>query len=305
MISLNPTENVDNFINISTVSIDNNLYQLLYEVNQSYYEILLENSSSKSQFRKALEWLIPNSLKFITLAAKSRHMIGIKARTIDRYCKKDIVFGYRKYLIEDIKIRLIPLPNNLTGYLKNRLDEIKKMRNDDDRLSILIKSKSFGTDGIPHWFTENRTISSMNKYLDGNSPVVFHGGLYKAKEITPRIKTFVDEGLKFLEDTKKEIEAERKNLDKVKEEFNDYKKVNTEGSKYLGDALKYYEAGLELVYMQLGLYYRSVMYLYGKYLTDIQKVVDIIYEDINDKDIKSHNYDETYDDIKKFTKDLI
>ena len=305
MISLHPTGQPNRFVNISSVTTDNHMYQMLYELNESYYSILTEAKDSKSQFKRAIEWLIPNSLRFLTLATKSRHMIGIKARTIDRYCKKDVVFAHRTYLMDSVKVNLIHLPSDISKILENRLDELKKMRNDADRLGFLIKSKTYAIDDLPKWFIENKTLSSMNQYLDGNSPVLFSKGMYTTKDILPRIKTFVDSGLQYLEETKKIVDNEKKGLDKVKAEFKEYSKVNTENAKSLELALQYFDAGIESVYMQLGLYYRSVMYLYGKYLTDIQRLVDIIYEDINDDKIKSHNFDDLYDDIKGFTKSLI
>ena len=281
------------------------MYQLLYNLNESYYSFLLESKDSKSQFKRAIEWLIPNSLRFLTLATKSRHMIGIKARTIDRYCKKDNIFAHRTYLMDSIKVDLIHLPSGISKTLENRLEELKKMGNDSDRIGFLIKSKTYAIDDIPKWFIENKTLSSMNQYLDGNSPVLFSKGMYTVKDILPRIKTFVDSGLKYLEETKKIVDNERRALDKVKAEYKEYSKVNTQNAKSLELALQYFEAGLESVYMQLGIYYRSVLYLYGKYLTDIQQLVDIIYSDINDDEIKTHNFDELYDDIKEFRKSLI
>ena len=284
MISLVPQSKLENQVTISNIQTDSRLYDSIYSINEAFYQTLLENSNSKSSFRKALELLIPNSLRFLTLSSKSKYIIAIKARTISRYCKKDIVFSKRKYLLRDTHVKFLPelYDNPFSKPLRKQLNNL---------------SQGETSTSMPDWILKNRTLEKMNKFILSQSPIRFNEGFYTTLKILEYIKTFSDESIPNLKNCKHQVQDEKKELEKISEDFSNYKKSI---GKITQDSLQYkaiqeYEALLELAFMQLSMYYRSIMYLYGNEITNIMNLVDTMYEDIGDDSIKSHNFDDTYE----------
>lgn len=134
------------------------------------------------------------------------------------------------------------------------------------------------------WFLTYRTPEDMMKYIDDNTKIRFKEGFYKPARIVAIIKVFSDEAMDNLLKAKKDIEEKKVYLDKNKSIDENHK---------------------ELLYMQLTVYYRAILYLYGMQLTDITNTIDDIFDHIDDDDIKKHTFDDDYEYVKNFMNNLI
>jgi len=61
----------------------------------------------------------------------------------------------------------------------------------------------------------------------------------------------------------------------------------------------------EQLYMQLTVYYRAILYLYGLQLTNLTTTIETMLHEVRDEKLKQNMFNDEYDYIKNFMKDLI
>jgi hypothetical protein len=261
------------------------LYDVLYSINEDFYINLLSatkqsfSESGKPAMRSALEWLIPASMRFLNYISKNSKLLDIEMRSIQRAIKRDKTHTYehRVYYIRNIKYK-VPLPPDMYNFLPS-LQDINKYNGKD--LTTLF--------AIPTWFTKYRTPETMSKYLEDNTKISIPEGSYQIKEILPHILKYAKESSVYFTKLRDKVIEEKNRLDKIK---------NKNASDVRGKCI-------EFMYMQLSVYHRSAMTVYGKSITELGNLIHSMFEDIDSESIKLHSFDNHFELIKKFNKELV
>ena len=278
-------------------NMSKSLYNILYSLNESYYNQLLKyqkdsllESSNQSVFKKALDWLSVESKKAEEYVVKNNVLLSKQLETIALYIHPKYEhnaesFGYKEYSIPiDIRSKFLPLPNDIYKSL-DVVDKVESALYDDDSYKRMC-TKIYFVSLLPMWFTKNTTLDSMSKYLDKESEPLIREGSYQVKKLIVLIAQYIQDSREFSHNTEEAIKREKRQLDllldKVKSKRQSlYKNANTNLKSKINVLFDLYESIIDLVYMQLSIYQRSVMNLYGKYITEIGNVVHDMFDDID------------------------
>lgn len=191
------TENQkSSFCNISESRNEESYYDVVYSIQEEYYNRLLKFYSNflltegKNKdiskvpphvFSNVLDWLIPATYRFIHYVSNHSRILFIELRTIERYMKKDEKYLYRKYSISDIGYEVESLPSG---------------------------------ESLPDWYKNNTTEESMIKYLKSTLKPVIQSGDYRVAQLIPKIKEYAKHSSEYFRQTNKRIESEKVRLDK-------------------------------------------------------------------------------------------
>lgn len=301
---------------MSIVSISTILYEMVYQTEKEYYDSLLtnlqESQSLSSQVMKAIDILLFNNEKFDAYTTKVNKMMPYQARTIARYldkCRLDKhseaskIFPYKSYYIsEDIHLLLPSLPLEMDKSL-DKISQVK-LALYDKKLYNRMNTKLYFIGQLPLWFTKYTTVEKMSEYLFDNTPGFIYEGFYKVEELVPLIKKFSVWAYNYYKDINQKIKKEKLHLDYLMKDIQlaeerAIKDAHTmEDKKKTKDLFKQYKSNVELIYLQLGVYMRSVMRIYGKALTEMSSVIQTVFEDIDDPKLKSMQFANDIDLIK-------
>ena len=264
LISLVPSKESKELLNKPNPStFQSDLYSAIYNLNEGYYKNLLflveESKFTKVKrfFKNALQYLLPESDKFIRISFKINQLNAYHCRTIWRYAKKDEVFNHSKFLMKDLKSKY-PIAPHVEAILK-----------DEEKYK---------------WFFDHKTPEHMMRYLDNSTKVRFKEGFYRPGRIVGMTTVFAEESIENMKKAKQSVEDSKLWLDKQEDLDKDKK---------------------EQLYMQLTVYYRAILYLYGLQLTNLTTTIETMLHEVRDEKLKQNMFNDDYDYIKNFMKDLI
>ena len=316
MINLIPSSSSDRttLTSISTtVSEDGSIKDYIYTFTESYYDYmltsvqnyLLENKPLSSINKESLEWLIPNSAKFDHYIRQNNKLLlgQLKviaeyiANTKDKETKKDNYteqfFGNRSYQVTvDVKDNFLKLPDDMANLI-DKSDLIESALR-DSKFYKKMATKLYFIGFVPLWVTKYATLESMTQYLEQNSKTIIYEGFYTVKELLARFYNYLKNFDKNFEQIKENVKRNKRQLDflldkiikKKRSLLQIYEKDDKLKPKLIG-LFKIYEAIIDLFYMQISVYQRSIITLYGKMLTEIGNVTSKIFHDINNDKIQA------------------
>jgi hypothetical protein len=134
------------------------------------------------------------------------------------------------------------------------------------------------------WFFYHKTPEHMMRYLDNSTKVRFKEGFYRPGRIVGMTTIFAEESIENMKKAKESVESNKLWLDKQEDLDKDKK---------------------EQLYMQLTVYYRAILYLYGLQLTNLTTTIETIMAEVDDVELKKHMFSDDYDYITNFMKDLL
>ena len=312
MINLIPLSSTDRTtLSPTSVSLSNSpIKDYIYGFTEAYYDhmlesvqnYLLENKSLSSINKESLEWLVPNSAKFGNFIKQNNKLIVSQIKVIYDYIHNNRdddteqirqFFVHRTYHISvDIKDGFIAIPNNIAESI-DKLDLVENALRDSKFYKKMV-TKLYFIGFVPLWITKYTTTESMNSYLEQNSKTIIYEGFYTIKELLPKFinyfKNFDSNFDKIKESTKRNKRQLDILLDKIIKRraylLKIYGKDDTMKSK-INSLFNLYEAIIDLFYVQLSVYQRSIITLYGKMFTEIGNIVHDMFYDINDNDIQT------------------
>lgn len=276
----------------------NILYDILYSLNESYYNQLLKyksdsllESSYQPVFKKALEWLLSESKKAGEYIVKNNVLLSKQLEAIALYIHPKYEhnaesFGYKQYQISiDIKSKFTQLPDDIYNQL-DVIDKVESSLHDDD-LYKKVCTKIYFISLLPLWFTKNTTLDSMTKYLDKESEPLMREGSYEVKKLIILIAQYIKDQREFSHNMNESMKREKRQLDflldKIKSKRHSLcKNADVKMKSKINIIFGLYESVIDLVYMQLSIYQRSIMNLYGKSFTEIGNIVKDMFDDIED-----------------------
>lgn len=285
-------------------------YDIVYSINEDYYNNMLQylQEDKKSALRRGLESLIDSIKKFDRFAIQRNKLLHIQARTIERYVEKEkihnpdtSIFANRHYHVPaDMKLLVPVLPLDINKKM-NVLDQIKLAIN-DKKLYKKVNTKLFFIGQLPLWFSQHQTPEDMGQYLLNNTPGFIYEGFYDVNEIIVLIKKFSSKALNYYMALMDRIKKEKNHLDWLVEDIQIAKKklLQQNNKQQATELFKMYEACIDLIYMQLSVYQRAVIMIYGKAMSEMGDLIQTIYDDINDPDIKNYAFSDEIDLEKDF-----
>ena len=307
MINLIPSSSLDRTVltSIITTVSDGSIKDYIYTFTESYYDhmltsvqnYLLENKSLSSINKESLEWLVPNSAKFGNFIKQNNKLIVAQIKVIHDYINNDKeqarqTFAYKSYHVSvDIKDGFITIPNDIAESI-DKLDLVENALRDPKFYKKMV-TKLYFIGFVPLWITKYTTTESMGSYLEQNSKTIIYEGFYTIKELLPKFidyfKNFDSNFDKIKESTKRNKRQLDILLDKIIKRRSYLLKIhdkdNTMKSK-INSLFDLYEAIIDLFYVQLSVYQRSIITLYGKMFTEIGNIVHDMFHDINDDKIQ-------------------
>ena len=311
MINLIPSSSLDRTVltSIITTVSDGSIKDYIYTFTESYYDhmltsvqnYLLENKSLSSINKESLEWLIPNSAKFDNYIKQNNKLIVAQIKVIHDYMTNDKddyakqirqSFAHKTYHVSvDIKDGFIAMPNDIAESI-DKLDLVETALRDSKFYKKMV-TKLYFIGFVPLWITKYTTTESMGSYLELNSKTIIYEGFYTIKELLPKFidyfKNFDGNFDKIKETTKRNKRQLDILLDKIIKRRSYLLKIHdkddTMKSK-INSLFNLYEAIIDLFYIQLSVYQRSIITLYGKMFTEIGNIVHDIFHDINDDKIQ-------------------
>ena len=278
-------------------------YDIVYSINESYYNNMLQylQEDKKSALRRGLESLIDSAIQ-------RNKLLHVQARTIERYVEKERIhhpttstFANRQYHVpSDMKLLVPVLPSDIYKKM-NILDQIKLAIN-DKKVYQKVNTKLFFIGQLPLWFTKYQTPEDMSQYLLNNTPGFIYEGVYDVIEIIELIKKFSSKALKYYMALMDKIRKEKDHLDWLIEDIQIAKKklLQQNNKQRALELFKMYEACIDLIYMQLSIYQRAIIMIYGKAMSEIGDLIQTIYDDINDPEIKNYAFANEIDLVNDF-----
>ena len=280
-------------------------YDIVYSINESYYNNMLQylQEDKKSALRRGLESLIDSIKKFDRFAIQRNKLLHVQARTIERYVQKERIhhpttstFANRQYHVpSDMKLLVPVLPSDIYKKM-NILDQIKLAIN-DKKVYKKVNTKLFFIGQLPLWFTTYQTPEDMSQYLLNNTPGFIYEGVYNVNEIIELIKKFSSKALKYYMALMDKIRKEKDHLDWLIEDIQLAKKklLQQNNKQRALELFKMYDACIDLIYMQLSIYQRAIIMIYGRAMSEMGDLIQTIYDDINDPEIKSYLFADEID----------
>ena len=296
------------------------LYDMIYSINEGYYNQLLSitkrqlkeaaSNDTKPVIRSALEWLIPASLKFLGYVSKNSKLLDVEMASILKEIQDDPTktYQHRKFFIKDTKYRFPNLPKNIARKI-DKLSYFEQLIVDPSLMEKMNGDLFFEGDLIV-WFLRYKTPESMGTFLDHQTRLCIPEGFYRAKKLIPMIKHFSQDSVAYISEIKEDINYQKKELDKLVQKTHMMKsKVMTHISKeYIHNTevlFKKYESVIELAYLQLSVYQRSLIFLYGKSANNITNAVHSMFDEIPNEHIKIDSIKNHDDIIQNMKKELI
>ena len=222
------------------------------------------------------------------------------------------------FFIHDIRSHYKKLPENIAKSLdivaQDKINETLKSITDNHQYKKIATKLHFISQ-IPIWVTKYTTVQSMNEYLKDNSKLDIQEKSYTVKDLLPKLEKWVKESLDLLREYSNDIKVQKFDLDRLVEdaiktrEKLRYEKRDIKQER-LDTVFKQYHEAIELIYMQLGIYQRSILYLYGEDFTEVVNTIHSIYEDIESEFRGRHEFGEKdkYDDhynVRQYIQDII
>lgn len=313
MINLTPSSSTDR-TTLSSVSIavskDRSIKNYIYTFTESYYDhmltsvqnYLLENKSLSSINKESLEWIIPNSAKFNNFIKQNNKLIVAQIKVIHDYMTNDKddyakqirqSFAHKTYHVSvDIKDGFIVMPNDIAESI-DKLDLVENALRDPKFYKKMV-TKLYFIGFVPLWITKYTTTESMTSYLEQNSKTIIYEGFYTIKELLPKFidyfKNFDGNFDKIKETTKRNKRQLDMLLDRIVKRRSYLLKIHNKDDDMkskITSLFNLYEAIIDLFYIQLSVYQRSIITLYGKMFTEIGNIVHDMFYDINDNKVQA------------------
>jgi len=284
--------NHSTYANITTNNTPS-LYSVFSNLTEQYYKnslsLIRESASSHAPkytlSRKILEWLLPTSDNFYRFIVSNNKLIDKEILVIKRMMKKNRTYQFRSYYIEELKISPLSIPKRFPSNL-DKISYFKSLITDSSKK---ITTTNFYS-SIDDWFVNNQTPESMYAYFNKNVHVYQDGKVVFVKDSVDMLKDFTKEiSIKF-KSTKSSVESAKKELDTIIKEKSSLDTMMTKylssnddkRSAFIKDLYTQYSKDLAFGYIQLSVYYRACMMLYGKAFTTVTNLIHDMFEDTDE-----------------------
>lgn len=288
-----------------TTSESQSVYDMVYSINEGYYNTLLESIKSSnidkqyqhfSSIDMGLNFLLKMSDKFVKFLSHEVRQVDLKLAACIRAMKEDTTktYQYRQYLINNIQYRFPRLDGKLISNLDIIPDIEENLKRLVDKKSIN-KTLSSSMKYLDDWFLNNTTQELMCDYLESKSPISIDGGVYNVKQLITMISLFHKEAVKYYDTLKDDIKQTQKDTKelrdksiKLSKQYLSSKSLSNEDKDKAKQFFEEYESLLAKVTEQLSVYHRSIIWLYGKNISYVMDTVQKMYDDIPQEYIKDN-----------------
>ena len=270
-----------------TTNESQSIYDMVYSINEGYYQTLLESIKNNPH---------PTKNNFSSIDIGLLYLLKLSDKFI-----KFLSHQHREYLIENVRYRFPRMDEDLIS----KLDIIPET--EENLIRLLSKKNAVHdtiksiTNSIDNWFLDNTTQEVMSKYLETKALVSIDEGVYNVKQLVSMISIFHKESVKYydllkddIKQTQKKMKTLRSKTSKLNKQYISSKSISDEDRVKVADLFREYETLLLHIAEQISVYHRSIIWLYGKNVSYVMDTVQEMYEDIPQKYIKDNIFKQDY-----------